>query len=394
MDFTFSLLGHPNVTAVKQRFVGEEWGRKDRATMQKWLDDKIKQVTTENKPFIAPVQKFQQLIEGSTEILKTFDGVFEALPVTSVFNKGLKKLQGYETMLRLLNSVVTEAPDFATRDISFTSKVEIIVQWAFGFKSCRSVFRITKFRDEFENVLKEYTKFLSSSESAYVLRADNPDGWLSSAALQELELMGFKDLYVCDPTKPHYGYTSYDDFFTRRLKDALADSAAYYIAKDVPLAHEFWLKHQSYSLSSMLGQSEYSPKFSGGTVYQAFLSPINYHRWHAPVSGSVVKTQTIPGRYFSYEGELDIEATRTILYIQADEPGIGLVALVCVGMVEVGTCEVTIEEGSHVDRGQELGSFHFGGSTCCLIFQSQVKIEFASDLGGKVNKKIGTIASA
>jgi len=29
--------------------------------------------------------------------------------------------------------------------------------------------------------------------------------------------------------------------------------------------------------------------FVGGTVYQAFLSALNYHRWHAPVAGTIVR---------------------------------------------------------------------------------------------------------
>ncbi len=27
--------------------------------------------------------------------------------------------------------------------------------------------------------------------------------------------------------------------------------------------------------------------FTGGTVYQAFLSALSYHRWHAPVDGII-----------------------------------------------------------------------------------------------------------
>jgi hypothetical protein len=35
----------------------------------------------------------------------------------------------------------------------------------------------------------------------------------------------------------------------------------------------------------------YAEKFVGGTVYQAFLSRADYHRWHSPVKG------TSPGRF-------------------------------------------------------------------------------------------------
>ena len=38
--------------------------------------------------------------------------------------------------------------------------------------------------------------------------------------------------------------------------------------------------------------------FVGGTVYQAFLNPWCYHRWHAPVSGKVIKSYRLGGSYF------------------------------------------------------------------------------------------------
>jgi phosphatidylserine decarboxylase len=37
--------------------------------------------------------------------------------------------------------------------------------------------------------------------------------------------------------------------------------------------------------------------FVNGTVYQAFLSPWCYHRWHAPVAGKLIKSYKLPGTY-------------------------------------------------------------------------------------------------
>jgi phosphatidylserine decarboxylase len=39
--------------------------------------------------------------------------------------------------------------------------------------------------------------------------------------------------------------------------------------------------------------------FVGGTVYQAFLSALNYHRWHAPVAGTIVRAYLKDDTYFS-----------------------------------------------------------------------------------------------
>ncbi len=47
-----------------------------------------------------------------------------------------------------------------------------------------------------------------------------------------------------------------------------------------------------------------------------------------------------------------------------------------VGMAEVSSCDITVYEGQHVKKGDQLGMFHFGGSTHCLFFGPQVKLEF------------------
>lgn len=69
-------------------------------------------------------------------------------------------------------------------------------------------------------------------------------------------------------------------------------------------------------------------------------------------------------------------ATRALIFINADNPAIGLMCVVAVGMAEVSSCDITVKPGDHVDKGQELGMFHFGGSTHCLVFRPGVKLKF------------------
>ncbi|KAH0136695.1 hypothetical protein KCU67_g15974, partial [Aureobasidium melanogenum] len=137
-------------------------------------------------------------------------------------------------------------------------------------------------------------------------------------------------------------------------------------------------------------------QFADCTVYQAFLSALSYHRWHAPVSGTIKKAFVQDGTYFSeplFEGlgdpntkEIDAHgistgqgylsalATRAVIFIEADNPAIGLMAFIGIGMDEVSTCEITVKEGDHVKKGQETGMFHFGGSSHCLLFRNGVKL--------------------
>lgn len=136
-------------------------------------------------------------------------------------------------------------------------------------------------------------------------------------------------------------------------------------------------------------------EFDGGTVYQAFLSALSYHRWHSPVSGRIVKTRLIDGSYYAEalsegfdpegpnnsQGYITQVASRALVCIQADNPGIGLMCTLFVGMAEVSSNEITVQVGQHVQKGDQLGMFHFGGSTHCLIFRPQVNLKF--DLHGQ-----------
>ena len=170
----------------------------------------------------------------------------------------------------------------------------------------------------------------------------------------------FVDVFAVHSTdvKQKLGYTSWDDFFTRKFKpgirpvaspdddDVIAnacESAPFRMAHDVPLKAKFWIKGQPYSLIDLLHNDPWTSKFEGGTLYQAFL------------------TST---------------ATRAVIFIQADNPKIGLMCFVAVGMGDVSNNEITVRIGQHVNKGDQLGMFHFGGSTHVLLFRPEVKLDF------------------
>ena len=171
------------------------------------------------------------------------------------------------------------------------------------------------------------------------------------------------------------------------------ESTPYGISTDVKRQDRFWIKSQPYSLEDMLADDDSVDQFVGGTVYQAFLSATNYHRWHSPVAGTIVRAFVQEGTYYSEadsEGEDAVEPTnsqsylahvaaRAIILIEADDPVIGLMAFVPVGMSEVSSCMIDskVTPGYHVGKGEELGYFQFGGSTHCLVFRPGAIAEFA-----------------
>jgi phosphatidylserine decarboxylase len=211
--------------------------------------------------------------------------------------------------------------------------------------------------------------------------------------------LSFEETYNCEPSQQHHGFTSWDDFFTRTFKEGVrpiaspedddiivnaCESMPYKVARDVKSRAKFWVKGQPYSVLDMLDQDNLAPHFVGGTIYQAFLSALSYHRWHAPVSGTIVKTRLIGGTYYSEppytafmndrgitNGEqtgqeyLSALATRALIFIDSDNSTIGLVCVLAVGMVEVSTCDITVEQGQKVRKGDELGMVSVQHSRVC-----------------------------
>lgn len=85
------------------------------------------------------------------------------------------------------------------------------------------------------------------------------------------------------------------------------------------------------------------------------------------------------------QGYLSALATRAVIVLEADERAIGLVGFVGIGMDEVSTCDITVREGQRVKKGDELGMFHFGGSSHCLVFGKGVRVEGFPGVGRDEN---------
>lgn len=65
-------------------------------------------------------------------------------------------------------------------------------------------------------------------------------------------------------------------------------------------------------------------------------------------------------------------AARAVIAIDCDDPGIGTVVGVFVGMGDVSSCVIEVVPGQRIDKGDEIGYFQYGGSTYCLLFEPGV----------------------
>jgi len=93
-------------------------------------------------------------------------------------------------------------------------------------------------------------RFPEQPESLYVLN-DSPTGWTSEAARQAVGI----GQYEHDPEDPHWGFTSWNDFFTRRFRAgqrpvaapdddkvivSACESTPYNLRADVQQRDRFW----------------------------------------------------------------------------------------------------------------------------------------------------------
>lgn len=419
------------------------WLPRDPREVERWIQKLRKRAAESPRPLIPPVAEFQQMVYSDPVLYANVQGMFaEAYRLKK--NTPLDwepEPQTFEDFIVLLNAIMFTAPEAYQTGrgkkqqpagmIGFP--INALLDWPMATVFGYDVFSNALVNQQFKKILDYWSKFLVTEDSRYVLVQNDPASdviaWLSPKAQAEMvtvaqEALGtgdnpippnakFADIFNCKPRDKYFGYKSWDDFFTRTFRDSIrplykakknddnvivnaCESAPLAVTRNVALSDTFWLKGQPYSLENMLNFDEYTPQFAGGTVYQAFLSALSYHRWHSPVSGTIKKAYTVNGTYylenldqgfFSPTGPdpsapndsqsfISSVATRAVIFIEADNPAIGLMCVVPVGMAEVSSCQITVQPGDRVKKGEQLGMFHFGGSTHCLVFRPEVNLAF------------------
>ncbi|KAL0467533.1 Phophatidylserine decarboxylase domain-containing protein [Neurospora intermedia] len=363
------------------------------------------------------VNALWHLIEDNCEVRSLFTQMLQQIPNAPLYDKnstGGPQFRKWMGLLCAFNDQLTEGPVW----LYDTPGQQGLIGFPFNTLLNRSMstpagllaFHRPDVNAHLRDILTAYGNFLSSPASAAVLNSSTT-GWLSQTALDALSRPDisddtrpqFHDLFVSDPLHPTYGFSSWDAFFTRQFRPGIrpiaspsddgvivnaCESTPMALERGVKLHDEFWVKGQPYSLKQSKErekQLEQALRFEGGTIYQGFLGALSYHRWHAPVSGVVEKVRKIQGTYFAgcpglasredlHDGEerkLDPsapnESQRALVYIRARDRRLGTVVFVAVGMAEVSNCEVT---------GEEIGMFHYGGSTHCLILDPGVWLQF------------------
>ena len=251
---------------------------------------------------------------------------------------GTAAVRNFDEFCALLNVIMTTAPVFATESkwnlepaglVGFP--INALLNWPMATDAGTSVFANSLVNAAFKRILEAWSKWLLTEESRYVLTSvrDGPVSsdlaphaiaWLSDPAKGQMvevafnwmgdsrpsPLPAFEDLFDCKAKDEYLGFRSWDDFFTRSFNEKwrpldgptghqpfgvpgrysrdesvvvqACESAPLVISTGVEANASFWLKGQPYSLNDMLYYDDLAPHFYGGTVYQAFLSALSYHK--------------------------------------------------------------------------------------------------------------------
>ncbi len=214
------------------------------------------------------------------------------------------------------------------------------------------------------------------------------------------------DVDLGEAEVPAGGYGSFDAFFTRRLRPGARpvdpDPKALVCPADGVLEDAgtidaeggLIIKGRPYTVRALLGE-EGAERYADGLYALIYLSPRDYHRVHAPVSGPVRERRYLEGTLYPvndigvrYVPRLFARNER-VAVVQASA-AFGDVTTVLVGAIGVGSIGLAFEEGRtnagegdpvfappvrryteaapELGRADELGVFHLGSTV--IVFAS------------------------
>ncbi|MGG4143584.1 archaetidylserine decarboxylase [Paenibacillus algorifonticola] len=205
---------------------------------------------------------------------------------------------------------------------------------------------------------------------------------------------------VAEAEKTLNEYATLNEFFTRRLKpgmrqiDMSADSLVSPVdalitgigpIEDGTIVN---VKGQDYTIEELLNRSPRAENYRNGHYFVLYLSPTDYHRIHAPVDGTIVESEHIPGKVYPVN-EFGLTKMRRVLsrnerLITYIKHGGGETAVVKVGAMNVSSIRYVDPLPPHTVKGGDLAYFEFG-STVVLLTENKTFSPLPSlKLGQKV----------
>lgn len=180
-------------------------------------------------------------------------------------------------------------------------------------------------------------------------------------------------------------FRCFNDFFTRKnpvsaqtddpnVLLSVADSKLQYfpITDDLRLK----IKNSVYELSEILEDGELAAQYRGGTCIVFRLCVDDYHRYHFPDDGKVIRVKKIKGllhtvRPISEKYRVFARNSRQISVLETAH--FGTMVQIEVGAILVG--KICNHEKEVFSRMDEKGYFEFGGSTIVLLLNKPIAFD-------------------
>ena len=171
-----------------------KWLPSDQAVLDSWLKKLIEDVDgpdhvdaddeeleTELHPV---VQDFKDTVENDAELMMFFNLMFKEVP----FNQdptGEPQVKNYKQMFRLINAIMTRAPEFnETGLVGFP--INAILDWTMATTNGYAAYLHDTVNSHFRKVLDYWGEYLKSPESCYVLNTDPQKGWFGKDAMKQM----------------------------------------------------------------------------------------------------------------------------------------------------------------------------------------------------------------
>lgn len=246
-----------------------------------------------------------------------------------------------------------------------------------------------------------------------VAESENPV--LKNTVIQAFRLKYGIDMSIAEE-KNSFKYKSFNDFFTRALKQNVrhidtapdsivcpADGAISQIGT-ITAGDIFQAKGQSFSVDKLIGDAQLAQVFHDGHFATVYLSPRDYHRVHMPFAGRLTETLYIPGELFSVNQttaeNIDGLFARNERMVCLFDTDIGRMAVVLVGAMIVAGIETVatgkVKPTGHLElqqhdlqlnKGDELGRFYLG-STAIVLFEKD-KMQWDNAFQANITVKMG-----
>jgi phosphatidylserine decarboxylase len=230
--------------------------------------------------------------------------------------------------------------------------------------------------------------------------------------------------------EPLSHFSSLQDFFVRELKGgkrpverdpkALVSpcDGAWGQAGTIEDGTLLQIKGRPYRLAALLGDETLAQKLEGGQYATLYLSPRDYHRFHAPFAGRVTSATYLPGYLWPVNpwavanvDELFCINERIAWVLQHDSDPDHMAVMVAVGATMVGKVHVEFDPSLSTniasplpdrrsyglnarlfEKGEEMGRFEFGSTNVMITSPKFAKLQIESPSTAiKMGQRMGSL---